>query len=195
MAFYPDIDAIYDPEANRPLFEVKRAYISMLSHFVVAFLMIIAIVIVDVLAYDSEQGHIVLLFGLIPPRFLAVAPALILLNVVRLHYNDLYSFQSHRVVQYGGRIAVQFERPQVVYLDLKAVNVQQDLVGRIFNYGDVQLGTPAEAGYEMTIKGVRGPEELAKKINRLRTLSQGYHETENAQNQGTNMGLQIKSTD
>ncbi|MCI5064367.1 PH domain-containing protein [bacterium] len=86
----------------------------------------------------------------------------------RRYHDDLYTFEQERVVHHGGRLSLQYTVPMVRYEDLRAVTVDQDIFGRIFDYGDVELNTAALDSGELYCQGVRAPDQLALLLEELK---------------------------
>ena len=59
------------------------------------------------------------------------------------------------------------QRPIMNYEHIVMVAIDQDIMGRLFDYGDVELSSAAEDISELVIKGVRHPRELADIIEAL----------------------------
>lgn len=105
------------------------------------------------------------------PRILAIVPLVILLEILRRLHNDLYIFSLHRLTHLRGRFSLSYNVPVVKYADIRAINVIQDFWGRIFNYGDISVGTAAHEGNEIFMSGVKEPEKLAMLLDNLRSYS------------------------
>lgn len=109
--------------------------------------------------------------GFFSPRIFTVIPLVLLLEIVRRVHNDLYVFSQHRLTHLHGRFSLSYNVPVIKYEDIRAINVVQDFWGRIFDYGDIAVGTAAHEGNEILISGVRSPEQLAMLLDQLRTNS------------------------
>lgn len=105
------------------------------------------------------------------PRLIAIIPLLILLELLRRLHNDLYIFGMHRLTHLRGRLSFSYNVPVIKYADIRAINVMQDFWGRVFNYGDIAIGTAAHDGNELVISGVNAPVELATLLDQLRSQS------------------------
>lgn len=175
MSFYPNIDELQlrtgsnNPEAV--LLEVRRSFRSILSNMFYFGLSVVVVVIINIISVRGMIPFSIPILENISVRWLSIVPVVLLLNIVRNYYDDLYQFKLHKIVEFGGRLSLSYTTPAVVYQDIRAVNVRQDILGRIFDYGDVQVGTPGHDGYEMTMQGIRAPRELAVLIDRLRDNS------------------------
>ncbi len=163
MSFYPDVNTLLAESTGTVLLGVYRSYRSILSHMFVFVLSILIVVGINLALQTTPVGPYL--------RWLSIVPVLILLNIFRTYYNDLANFERHKVTQYDGRLSLNYEMPSIKYSDLRAINVEQDILGRIFDYGDLQLGTAAAEGWEMTIHGIRAPRDLAALVNQLRSHS------------------------
>lgn len=160
---YPDATTLY----HRPdtvILEVRRSYRSIISQvFYFGLSLSVYVALLSWLpAYESYL------------RWLAIVPVGILLNIFRTYYNDLARLEHHKVTQHYGRLALSYEMPSVKYVDIRALNVHQDIFGRIFDYGDLRIGCAGGKDWEMTIHGVRTPHELLKLLEELRTLSTNF---------------------
>lgn len=94
-------------------------------------------------------------------RWLAVIPVVMLLEILRRYNNDLYIFGLEKVTKEQGRLSLSYSVPVVKYMDIRSVTVVQDIWGRIFNYGNVELSTAARTGAELVLEAVGDPEALA----------------------------------
>ena len=105
-------------------------------------------------------------------RWLALLPGTIVLQLVYRYVNDLYMVTRDQVVHQQGRVSLRYAVPSIRCIDLRAISVEQSLLGRILSFGDVNLATAAQSGAELVITGVSSPQELAKLIDDLRVHSQ-----------------------
>jgi hypothetical protein len=107
------------------------------------------------------------------PRWLALLPLGILLEIGRRYYDCLYIFSVHQVTKIEGRLSLRYNVPSVKYADVKGVVVHQSFWGRLLDFGAINLGTAAQEGDEMVIDGVLSPYELAEFIDKLRSYNLG----------------------
>ena len=167
---YPEFETlIQNPNTNR-LLEVRRSPISMLS--LIAFFIISVVGVYFAIHYIHES----FIFALLPdsvvsPRLLTAIPLLLLLEILRRLHNDLYILSQHRITHLHGRFSLSYNVPVIKYVDIRAINVIQDFWGRIFDYGDVAVGTAAHEGNEILIHGVKSPDKLALLLDQLRSHS------------------------
>ena len=92
-----------------------------------------------------------------------------LLEIIRRYNNDLYVFSLDKVTKEQGRLSLSYSVPVVKYLDIRSVTVVQDIWGRIFDFGTVELSTAAREGSELFVEGIRDPEGLASFVEDCRT--------------------------
>lgn len=101
-------------------------------------------------------------------RVLAVLPALVLLEVLRRYFNDLWVVKTDVIEHHKGRIALSYSVPVIDYADIREVMTSQKLYARILGFGDVFIGTAAHEGWEMVIHGVADPKRIQQMIDDLR---------------------------
>ncbi len=166
MQHYPDLETLVSQNDEKVVLEVYRSYLSILSDMAV-FVIAMIIVIALNLLFPSIRDHL---------RWLSIVPVVLFLNIFRTYFNDVIHIELHKLTQYHGRLALSYGMPSVRYLDIRALKVRQDILGRIFDYGDLQIGTPGQEGWEITIHGVRAPNELSMLIDELRTWSIEHQE-------------------
>jgi hypothetical protein len=159
MPYYPDLATLISKQDEKIVMTVYRSYLSILSEMALCAVSLIIVIILNY-AFDSVSDRL---------RWLSVIPVLLFLNIFRTYYNDVIHFELHKLTQYHGRLALTYGMPSIKYTDIRAVSVEQDILGRIFDYGEVRMGTAGMEGWEVDIKGVRAPRELAALINELRT--------------------------
>ena len=170
MSVYPEFSDIIrtEPDEEGRLFEVHRSMRSILP-LLVAFL-ISAIFVYSAIFYleSSGLGDTIPFVRRVSPRWLAIIPAAFLLEILRRKFDDLYAFSENRVEHFAGRLSLRYNVPSVSYIDIRSVRVRQSIWGRIFDYGNVELGTAAQADSELTLESVRDPESLANIIEQFR---------------------------
>lgn len=162
MASYPDYESLKNNPDKEKLLEVKR---SIRSIFPLIFWFIVSasgvLYLMDFLDGEADMGWF-------SPRWLAVIPALFLIEIARRRYDDLYTFSDQRVQQFHGRLSLKLLVPTIKYIDIRSIEIHQSIWGRILNYGDISLGTAAQAEVELELLGVVSPIELSQIIERLR---------------------------
>ena len=174
---YPSYETLIKGQDPERLLEVRRSFRSnlpALSLLVASTALVVAINLVAGGAASEGIGGWTLEFlnriGMEPSslRWLGIIPAVILLEIFRRSHDDLYVFSNDAATHYEGRLSLNSSVPSVKYADIKAITVEQSLLARIFDYGDILLDTPAQDTVEVTVAGVRAPLELALLIEELR---------------------------
>ena len=169
MASYPTFEELISRENQSRLLEVRRTPRSMVS--LIVLLIASVLIIFGATEYLAHQPQLAWIFSFINPRYLSLAPLILLLEILRRYHNDLYIFSAQRLTHLRGRYSLGYNIPVVKYTDIRAINVMQDFWGRVLNYGDIAIGTSAHLGNEIIISGVSDPEKLAYLIDSLRTYS------------------------
>ncbi|RME58010.1 MAG: PH domain-containing protein [Candidatus Dadabacteria bacterium] len=166
-SFYPTIDEVINNPQKKVILVLQRSLRSLLPLFAL-FTVASLILTILMIAFADEHGRVVFYGGIvISLRWLALIPFIIVLEIIRKYHNDLYVFGRHRVTHFHGRLSLRYSIPVVRYADIRAVMVKQSIIARILSYGNIEIGTAAQAGVEMTIIGVRKPWALARLIDDL----------------------------
>ncbi len=171
MPPYPRVENLPLQSKNKVLFKVHRSPRSTLSYIVLALLLSIAVFVLNYLFPDFRISQTVPVLKWISFRWLAIFPAAVLLEMVRKHHDDQYIFGRHRITHLNGRLSLSYSIPVLKYQDIRAISVTQDIVGRMFNYGNVEISTAAQEGSELVIEGIYAPWDLADLIDELRSRS------------------------
>ena len=74
----------------------------------------------------------------------------------------VYTISNKRVIQKRGIIGRTFS--EVDLKDIRNVLVEYGVVGRLLGFGDVGLGTAAQAGIEIKMKGCENPEHVRRVV-------------------------------
>lgn len=123
------------------------------------------------LHFLATQGHIIIASKLPAITFFyRLVCVAILLEMLRLFFNDLYIFGSNRIVNMSGIISLNARRTSITYEDIRDVGINQSLLGRIFNYGSVMLGTAALDAYEIEFKDLNDPAFVADYVRERMNL-------------------------
>jgi len=102
-------------------------------------------------------------------RWFALVPIGMLLELVRKYNDDLYVLERDRIIHHSGILSFTYHVPSIRYFDIRAIQVNQGIVGRILNYGNIELSTAAQDRAELTIRGVHAPLALAAFIEEMRS--------------------------
>lgn len=165
---YPTLEELLKaPDPERAL-QVTRAVRSIISGIALFLLSAIAVYAINVLFYDWQPPQDIPFIRHLSPRWLAVIPAVIVLELVRRYHDDLYVFGVDRVQHYNGRLSLAYSVPALRYSHIRAITVYQDILGRIFDYGRITIGTAGHDGSEICMAGIRNPRVLAQLIYDLK---------------------------
>lgn len=171
MSYYPPFEEIIQRTDGPRLLEVKRSLRSVIPNI---FYFLVSVFIVYVLCYyfyDWEPPQSIPVLKHFSVRWLAIVPVLFLAEIVRRYHDDLYIFELHRLTHLEGRLSLSYKVPVITYVDVRAITVDQDIFGRIFDYGNVSVGTAAKDADEVIISGVRDPVGLSSIIDQFRNHS------------------------
>lgn len=161
---YPSFEEILAGENPDRLYVTKRSLLSIFPR-VLLFLSLCGFVVYVNFSFGTDSNANML-------RLVSLLPIGVLLDIIRVHFNDLYVFARYKVIRHKGRISFQYSVPSINYTDIRGIVVSQSFIGRILNYGDVLLGTAAYDGHELVIEGVENPYELAEIIESFRKKNQ-----------------------
>jgi uncharacterized membrane protein YdbT with pleckstrin-like domain len=101
---------------------------------------------------------------------LDVARLLVLLELIRRYFNDLYILSDRRIRQMRGYISFSFSITNIKLCDIREVKIEQSLFGRLLGYGTVHIGTASTNAYEVQLKKIAHPRDLAEEISRRRLI-------------------------
>lgn len=171
LDFYPHLEDINIESENQVLFNARRAFRSSFTYIAKAGMSAAAVAVLWYFFGDLKlvAGESVL--NLFNVRLLMVIPLFYLAEIFRRYHDDLYEFRAHRITHKSGRLSLNYSVPIVKYMDIRAITVEQDVWGRMLNYGNVTLGTAAQDTGELYIEGVIAPWELGMLVDQLRSRS------------------------
>lgn len=171
MAVYPSAATLLARNTHgKPLLVVHRSLRSVLLLFVSFGTATLTVFSIAFLLATAGLPRVPLLE--ISPRWLSLIPIGIFLEILRQYYNDLYVFEGDRVQRYHGRLSMNYRVPSLRYADIRAIRVRQGLLGRILNFGDIEISTAAQDIAEIAFAGVWAPRSLAALIDDLRAQSE-----------------------
>lgn len=75
-----------------------------------------------------------------------------------------YTITNRRIIVRRGIIAKNTDEVEIK--DIKSINVRQGVIGRMFNYGDILIGSAGHAGIEINMPGVDKPHEVKELIRK-----------------------------
>lgn len=171
MSSYSSAKELLQRPAGSDLLVIRRSIRSMLPLCGILALSLVVVYSLTGAYKDTGLFSRISFLPTLSVRWLALVPAGLLLEILRRLYDDLYILRDERVLHQDGKLSLKYSVPAVRYSDIRAITVYQDLLGRILDYGDVDVGTAAQAGAEISIYGVRSPKELARVLDEFRN----YH--------------------
>lgn len=92
----------------------------------------------------------------------------LLIELARRYYNNLYSFSRRRIAAHCGLLSTNYHVTNIRFTDIREICVEQSLLGRLFHFGTIQIGTASTDHYEVEIKDINLPSEILQIINAQR---------------------------
>lgn len=135
---------LQDPNENEPektLWERQPSYLSYLYTYIMG-------------------GVLIFLYGI---GLLVIIIAIIDRNC------RVFTITNKRVRSKTGIISRSIH--EVFIKDIRSVSVQQGILERLFNLGDINIGTAGTAGIEVSFNGISEAADIKEKIQKLRGLS------------------------
>jgi len=78
-----------------------------------------------------------------------------------------YTISNKRIiVEYG---ILSKHKDEINISHIRSINISQSMFQRVFNCGDILIGTAGTAGYEILLNYVKNPREISERINQLKT--------------------------
>lgn len=174
---YPTFEEISNRVGEKELFATYRSFNSLIP-LIVLFVVLVIMSYALTSFFTDGVGGSVAKYLKFSPRWFAVPPALILLEIIRRRFNDKYILGREILQHIGGRIALRYYIHVIKYSDIRAVNVVQSFWGRMLNFGTLEVSTAAQGEGDVFFYGVKGPEELAQIIEQFRAENQKRHSKE-----------------
>lgn len=103
-------------------------------------------------------------------RLLGLIPALLVLNQLRIYFNNVYIFTNRAITQHKGLLSTSYGTYSIEYKHIRNAMVTQNLRGRILNYGDIMLDTAATDSVEIFIQGIYAPRQLLKCVENITSV-------------------------
>ncbi len=86
-----------------------------------------------------------------------------------IHRNSIkYTITNKRIRVKKGILGHNVDEIDIAHI--RNVSLRQDFSAKILDYGDLFIGTAGTAGYEIIIKGIKGPEDIMFLIKDLQKL-------------------------
>lgn len=88
-------------------------------------------------------------------------------------YNSYFELAPEKLVAIQGLLAALKRQDQFIPYDfIRGCRIEQTVFGRIFNYGDLLVGTSMSGGVELTIHNIDRPQEIMAELEAM--LSNKY---------------------
>ncbi len=151
------------------IFKVWRSEIPRLAVF--AMLCVLAVVLSRELSGSVISGELLTLgdtrIDLHLPLFWLL-PLGSLLELLYRIYNNRYSIDPTYVEARTGILSLNQQVVRIRYEDIRGVESDQGILGRLLDFGDVQVGTAASSEMEVVFHGIAAPKEVREMIERER---------------------------
>lgn len=72
----------------------------------------------------------------------------------RQYFNSIYIIGSRRLIQIEGFLGVNYYRASIAYQDIRDIQLDQSIWGRLFSHGTLRFGTAATNEYELVFEDV-----------------------------------------
>lgn len=92
---------------------------------------------------------------------------ILVLETVRRYFNDLYVFSKYRIIHVSGRLSFQLLKTSIAYSDIRESELDQDIPGRLLNYGSVKFCTAGTDETEIYFRDIMQPRSLIKMAQRI----------------------------
>jgi uncharacterized membrane protein YdbT with pleckstrin-like domain len=103
---------------------------------------------------------------LVLPLFWFIPAFFIFLAIFRI-YNVRYVLTARGIDAYEWVLGPQ-RVMSIRYEDIRSLETEQSIIGRMLDVGDIQIGTAAQSSVEVTFHGIASPGEVLKIIQRER---------------------------
>ncbi|MDC0357191.1 PH domain-containing protein [Oligoflexia bacterium] len=100
--------------------------------------------------------------------FYDIVRVLLLLEIIRRYFNHLYYFDKNRITHRSGRVSFNLRVSVVKYLDVREIKVKQNILGRMFKFGNIEIATASTDDAEIELKDVALPKRIAKWVHEVR---------------------------
>lgn len=177
MRCYPHPEEILSRQGDKELLRIYRSFRSLIPILLFFFAVLAASIFATFVASHPALGSLLKLSSF-SQRWFVLPPILVLLEIFRRRYNDLYVIGRESLFHYGGRISLNYYIHVIKFTDIRAVNVHKDFWGRVFNYGTIEVCTAAQLEGEVFLYGVKHPEEIASILDHFRTENSTRHAQE-----------------
>jgi len=84
------------------------------------------------------------------------------IEALRRYFNDLYRFNSARIIHHHGRLSLNYHVSSLKYDDIRETLVEQSIIGRLLGYGHVNIATASTSDFEIELRYVSNPKALSR---------------------------------
>ena len=164
MGYPTATELIEGSESGRQLV-IHRSLYSLFSTLFYFFVSLGGVYIYEFYFTSPTKPLILRLF----PGWPLLIPLFFLVLTIYQYINDEWIINAQRVEHQHGRISIHLTITIAMFMDLRGIEVSQTLLGRIFDFGSIELETSAQEGAELGLVNVPHPEKLASLFDELRT--------------------------
>jgi hypothetical protein len=133
----------------------ERSPISLVfEYFILALLVYVAIDLTARYDWLTQNVNLGIPLELSLPMLL---PIIYFGFIVHQLKNSIYSISAEQVRATHGRLSFSKQDTEIDVIDVRGVEIRRPLLGRLFNYGSVEIGTAAHQGEEILMRGVADP--------------------------------------
>ena len=142
-----------------------RAEISGLIAFVAA--VVASVALSRLMPWSVIEGRLFTAFGqninLWLPLF-CLLPFFILCFLLLRMYDYLYIIDSRGIESRVGIVSLRLRVALIRYEDIRLIEVKQSVLGRLLNFGNIEIGTAAREDIEVVLEGVDAPSEIQEML-------------------------------
>ncbi len=175
---YPRLQDLLEVSDPEKILEVRRSLYSILSSFFLFLFAALVVILINKWLPGARLPFQLPVIGSPSARWLALIPAGVLIEILRKYHDDLYLFSLDKVTHLDGRLSLSYSVPTIKFAHIRAITIRQDIWGRIFDYGNVELETAAKDKAEVVIGGIRHPRALGRLIEELRRYNKALIPTD-----------------
>lgn len=155
---------------------IHKIWRSELERLILFFLLCVAAVILSIQFPASViRGELITVGNtriiLLLPLY-ALLPAVSLGDLIARIYNVRYVLNRRGLEAREGIISLNQYITAIRFEDIRLIEVDQNLVGRFLNYGNVRIGTAATGEAEIVMHGVEAPREIQSLVQAERDRRQ-----------------------
>ena len=93
---------------------------------------------------------------------------ILVLEIARRYFNTLFIFDADGVTGHSGLLGLNLASASVDYRDIREVQLRQDLLGRLLDYGEIRISTAAKSDYEVVLPGMNCPHQVVEVFDCMR---------------------------